>query len=303
MLQKELRVIYSDEYLKWDFGIESPISQDKTTVFLKEIRKSKIRHKILAPQKATDEDILLVHPLTYLRDAKQLAADRLELGPDTPINLGILEAAYYYVGGTILCLNVALQGERVVNLIGGMHHTGISHTSGFCIFNDQAIAIRKLQNEGKIRKVTIYDLDVHAGQGTQEIFYSDANVLTVSMHQDPHTIYPGTGFGSQQGEKQGLGKNINITLPPGTGEIKYLQALDSVLKSTADFSPDLTVLLLGVDTYKNDLLGGLSLEQDSFRKIGQRFQNFPKLAVLFGGGYSREIPSLWIKFLKGYLEK
>src|SRR6266496_3452591 len=91
----------------------------------------------------------------------------------------------YIVGGTVLTLDLALQGERVVNLIGGMHHAGSYQASGFCIYNDHAIAIRKLQQQGKIETAMVYDLDVHAGQGTQEIFYTDPSVYTVSVHQDP----------------------------------------------------------------------------------------------------------------------
>jgi len=191
--------------------------------------------------------------------------------------------------------------SAVVNLIGGMHHAGSYQASGFCIYNDHAVAIRKLQKEGKIKKATVYDLDVHAGQGTQEIFYSDPSVMTVSIHQDPFTIYPGTGFESQKGREEGLGTNINVPLPPRTKEKEYLQVLDSVLDRTKNFGSDMSILILGVDSYKGDLLGGLSLEEESFRKIGERFRDFDKLAVLFGGGYSRKIPDLWMTFLKGYL--
>lgn len=115
------------------------------------------------------------------------------------------------------------------------------------------------------------------------------------------TIYPGTGFEWQTGRARGLGMNINLLLSPGTTEQEYLEALDSALKRASEFSSDMNVLVLGVDTYKEDRLGRLNLEQDSFRKIGERFQEFNNLAVLFGGGYSAKIPNLWMTFLKGYL--
>lgn len=300
---KELNVVYSDNYLKYDLGADNPISRDKTAVFLRKFKEDgEIPHKIIEAPKADDSDILLAHTQEYLAEVKRAVVDRLELSPDTPVDENTLEAAYYLIGGTILCSNLALLDKRVVNLIGGMHHASSYQGSGFCVFNDHAIAIRKLQQDGKIQKATIYDIDVHAGQGTQEIFYEDPSVLTVSIHQDPHTIYPGTGFEWQRGAREGLGTNINVPLPPGTTETEYLIALDLVLERTRSFSPDLTVLLLGVDTYKDDLLGGFRLEEESFRKIGERFRNFEKLAILFGGGYSKKIPDLWITFLKGYLE-
>ncbi len=298
---KELDIVYTENYLKYDLGEGNPISRDKTTVFLQKLEEQgKIDYRLIEPEKADESDLLLVHTPAYLSELKRLATGNLEADPDTPVNSGMLEGGLYIVGGTILTLNLTLQGRRTVNLIGGMHHAGSYKASGFCIYNDHAIAIRKLQKEGKIKKATVYDLDVHAGQGTQQIFYSDPSVMTVSIHQDPFTIYPGVGFESQKGEGEGVGANINVTLPPGTRENVYLQALDSVLERTRDFGADISILVLGVDTFKGDLLGGLSLEEESFGKIGERFKDFDKLAVLFGGGYSRKIPDLWMAFLEGY---
>jgi len=299
---KELDIVYTDNYLKYDLGEGNPISRDKTIVFLQKLEEQgKIDYRLTEPEKANEQDLLLVHTPSYLNELRRLAESNLEADPDTPVNKGMLEGGLYIVGGTILTLNLTLEGHRAVNLIGGMHHAGSYKASGFCIYNDHAIAIRKLQSEGKIKKATIYDLDVHAGQGTQQIFYSDPSVMTVSIHQDPFTIYPGTGFESQKGEGEGVGVNINVTLPTGTREDIYLKALDSVLERTKDFGADISVLVLGVDTYKGDLLGGLSLEEGSFGKIGERFRGFDKLAVLFGGGYSRNIPDLWMAFLEGYM--
>lgn len=299
---KELNIVYSDNYLKYDAEEENSVSKTKVLRFLEMLEtKGEIPYKLFEPDKAIDEDILLAHTPRYLTKVKKLAISRLELSPDTPIDEKRLECAYYMVGGTIMCLNLALEGKRVVNLIGGAHHASSFQSSGFCIFNDHAVAIRKLQKEGKIKNATIYDLDVHAGQGTQEIFYEDPRVLTLSIHQDPMIIYPGIGFESETGLGKGLGMNINLPLAPGTTEQKYLDTLDSALKRVSNFASDMNVLVLGVDTYKEDPLGGLRLEEDSFRKIGERFRGFDKLAILFGGGYSSKTPDLWMTFLKGYL--
>ena len=299
---KELDIVYTENYLKYDLGEDNPISKDKTIVFLQKLEEQgKIDYRLIEPEKAQENDLLLVHTPSYLSELKRLAASNPEADPDTPVNSGMLEGGLYIVGGTILTLNLAIQDRRVVNLIGGMHHAGSYKASGFCIYNDHAIAIRKLQKEGRINKAAVYDLDVHAGQGTQQIFYSDPSVMTVSIHQDPFTIYPGTGFESQKGEGKGVGTNINVTLSPGTREDVYLQALDSVLERTRNFGADVSILVLGVDTFKGDFLGGLSLEEGSFEKIGERFRDFDKLAVLFGGGYSRKIPDLWMAFLEGYI--
>lgn len=298
----KLEIIYSDRYLKYDLGADNPISRTKTRAFLEKLKaEKKFDYEIIEPEDATEQDLLLVHTPAYLAELKRLSRNNLEADPDTPVNQGMLEGGLSIVGGTILCLDLALKGEKTINLIGGMHHSGSSKASGFCIYNDHAVAIRKMQSEEKIKKAMIYDLDVHAGQGTQEIFYKDPSVMTVSIHQDPMTIYPGTGFESQKGEGEGLGMNMNVTLPPGTRETEYLNALDSVIAKTRGFEPDITVLVLGVDTFRDDYLGGLNLTEDSYRKIGERFRSFEKLAVLFGGGYSSKIPELWMKFLEGYV--
>jgi len=300
---KELSIVYSENYLKYDTGGDDPASKTKVSKFLELIGSDgQIPHKVFEPSKATDDDILLAHTQRYLTEVKRCAINKLEIALETPVDNERLECSYYMIGGSILCLNLALEGNKVVNLIGGAHHASSSQASGFCIFNDHAIAIRKLQDEGKIKTATVYDLDVHAGQGTQEIFYEDPSILTISIHQDPMTIYPGTGFEWQTGRGEGLGMNINLPLAPGTTEQKYLETLDLALHRASDFASDMNVLVLGVDTYRGDRLGNLQLNEESFRKIGERFKDFNKLAVLFGGGYSQKIPELWMNFLNGYLE-
>lgn len=296
-----LKVVFHETYLNYDFGPGHPLWPDRARIFLEKLKKYKVPHEILVPKRAIDEDILLVHSQDYLARVKRYARKGGALSIDTPVTFANLEASYYSVGGSILSLREALNGEKVINLLGGLHHAGISDSSGFCIFNDHSIAIKKLQREGKIKKAMIYDLDVHSGQGTQEIFYRDPKVFTISIHQNPSTLYPGTGFAEEKGEGLGKGYNLNLPLSPGTGEKEYLQALDSVLPLTKKFPHDVIILVLGVDTYKEDPLANIELEIDSYRKIGKRFRDFPKLAVVFAGGYSKATPDLWFSFLKGYL--
>jgi len=301
-MSNELNIVYSDNYLKFDMGEDNPISKNKTSNFFEKIAERKdIRINIVEAPRSNENDVLLVHTPKYLAEINRAAKEHLELSADTPMNENTLEAGYYLVGGTTKCLRLALAGKKVINIIGGMHHASSFLASGFCFFNDHAIAIRKLQKEKLIKNAIIYDLDVHAGQGTQEIFYNDPTVYTISIHQDPRTIYPWVGFGSQTGNGKGEGFNLNVTLPPRTKEDTYLKTLDDVLEQTANYPADIRVLLLGVDTFKDDLLGGLGLEEDSFREIGERFRRMDKLAILFGGGYSTKISDLWIKFIEGYL--
>lgn len=297
-----LQVVYHPEYLNYSFGKGHPFWPERAKIFLNQLKKSNLRYRIHEPQKATDSEITLVHTDEYLKRVKRLAETGGSLSIDTPVDKKVVEAAYYTIGGSILATNLALKGKRVINLLGGLHHAGISDSSGFCIFNDHAIAIRKLQKEGKIRTAFVFDVDVHAGQGTQEIFYKDPSVFTLSIHQDPRTIYPGTGFPEQKGEGEGAGYNHNILLTPGAREEEFLQAVKQGIKLHNNFNPDLTILVLGVDTFKEDPLANIKLELKTYEKLGRLVNNIKKLAVLCAGGYSSKVPEIWLYFIKCLLK-
>jgi len=198
-----MKIIYSSKYLNYGFGPDHPWWPERSREFLKILKKSGLKYGILEPKRAKDRDIMLVHNKNYIQKVKKLAENLGFLSPDTPVTPKNLEAVFWYVGGTILACDLALSGEIAFNTLGGLHHAGISDSSGFCIFCDHAIAIKKLQREKKIKKAFILDLDVHAGNGTQEIFWQDPTVFTLSIHQDPTFFYPGTGFSNQIGEGKG----------------------------------------------------------------------------------------------------
>lgn len=295
-------IIFHPKYFDYNFGPGHPFWPERAKAFLKKIKKESIKYKLRTPKKATDRDILFAHAPEYLKHVKHLVTVHGALSIDTPVNAEVLEAAYYSVGGTILAAKLALEEKRVMNLLGGLHHAGIADSSGFCIFNDHAIAIRKLQKQKKIKTAFVFDVDVHAGQGTQEIFYNDPTVFTLSIHQDPRTLYPGTGFPEQIGEGKGKGFNRNIILPPGSGEEQFLQAVEQGLALHQDFNPDLTILVFGADTFKEDPLANIKLELTTYGKLGEKIKHIKKLCVLCAGGYSRKVPDIWLNFLRGFIQ-
>jgi len=257
------------------------------------------KYELVEAQKAIDEDILLVHTKDYLKGLKETVEKGIGyLSADTPVHKDNLKAAYYYTGGTLQAAKLALEGKKVVNTLGGLHHAESNKSSGFCIFNDHAVAIKKLQKEGKIKTAAVLDLDVHAGNGTQEIFYDDPSVLTISIHQDPSFFYPGTCFPEQTGAGAGEGFNVNVILQPGTQEKEYLEKVDSVLPRIKEFTPDILFVILGVDTYKNDPLASIELEKETYGKIAKKLKDFNKKTTLFAGGYSKDVPRLWFEFVR-----
>jgi len=299
---KSLYIIYSPYYLKYSFGKNHPFWPERAKKFIDLLDKNNFQYKIIKPVKTSDKDILLVHTQRYLEKVKQMVAfGGGYLSIDTPVNDDNLNAAYYSVGGTLKAAELALQGKITVNTLGGLHHAESNISSGFCIFNDHAVAIRKLQSQGKIRKAAVLDIDVHAGNGTQEIFYSDPSVLKISLHQDPADFYPGIGFEWQRGEGKGEGYNINVILHRGTREGEYLKKLDSVIPKIKKFKPDILFVIFGADTYKNDPLAEIKLEKESYGKIAQRLKQFDKKVILFAGGYSKEVPEIWFEFVKNLI--
>ena len=276
-----------------------PFWPERAKYFMELLDEKKFKYDLVEAQKAVDEDILLVHTKNYLKGLKETVEKGIGyLSIDTPVHKDNLEAAYYYTGGTLQAAELALEGKKVVNTLGGLHHAESDRSSGFCIFNDHAVAIKKLQKEGKIKTAAVLDLDVHAGNGTQEIFYDDPSVLKISIHQDPSFFYPGTCFAEQTGSGEGEGFNLNVILKPGTQEKEYLEKLDSVLPKIEEFKPDLLFIVLGVDTYKGDPLASIELEIETYGKIARRLQPFTKKAALFAGGYSKDVPRLWFEFVK-----
>ena len=271
----------------------------------------------LEPEPATDEDILLVHKPEYVF---KLVTGRLtpheEMEMEIPYSRDLADAFWLAAGGSILAARQALADGVGISIGGGFHHAFPDHGEGFCMIHDVAVAIRRLQREGKIRTAMTVDCDVHQGNGTATIFAgaqaesdplpsagpatrssSPANsalrgrmrgaqardVFTISLHQ--HNNYP-------------LWKppsSIDVDLPDGIGDDDYLAWLDNALSSgLRHFEPDLLCYLAGADPYKEDQLGGLSLTIEGLKKRDElvfrvaRARNIPVM-VTYAGGYAQKV--------------
>ena len=245
---------------------------------------------------ATRDDLLRVHPATYLDQFKALSdGTGGELGRRTPFGPGGYEVAALSAG-------LALGGLRAV-LTGRMrnayalsrppgHHALPDFPNGFCLLANIAIAIRAAQADGLARRVAVLDWDVHHGNGTEAIFYDDPDVLTVSLHQDRN--YPmDTGDFADRGRGAGQGLNLNIPLPPGTGHDGYLAAMDRLaLPAISTFAPDVIIVACGYDAAANDPLGRMLATADTFRQMTQRVMALAdtvcdgRLLLVHEGGYS-----------------
>jgi acetoin utilization deacetylase AcuC-like enzyme len=236
----------------------------------------------LAPQAPIDL-IHLVHSVHYVQSFLTGS-----LSPATirrigfPWSGGLVRRTLTSLGGTLAAVDDAFDCGWGANLAGGTHHAFADEGSGYCVFNDLAVAIRSLQRDGRIRRAAIVDLDVHQGDGTAHIFCGDKDVMTASLHCR-------TNFPLRKQES-----HIDIELPDGTRDDEYLAALDFVLPQVLAFDPDIILYQSGVDGLCSDMLGHLALthagliERDRRVMHAARSHDIP-FVITLGGGYSRPL--------------
>ena len=227
--------------------------------------------------------IELAHDPAYVRDFLSGAlADAAIRRIGFPWSEALVKRTLASVGGTLSATCDAFDSGCGGNLAGGTHHAFRAEGSGFCVFNDMAVAIQWLRSEGRIERAAVIDLDVHQGDGTAQIFEADANVLTLSLHAKSN--FP---FRKQRSQ-------IDIEFEDGTHDAEYLNALDGVLPRVFSFKPDIVFYQSGVDPLASDTLGRLALthaglkERDRRVMAAARAHNIP-MVITLGGGYSRPI--------------
>lgn len=259
---------------------------------------------VIPPRQATKEELTLFHTREYVRAVRALSegdptvpARRFNFGPgDNPVFSGMYDSEGLKVGSALQAARMLHAGELDVafSYSGGLHHGGPDFASGFCVFNDAAVAIHWLLGHG--RRVAYVDVDVHHGDGVQNAFYEDPRALTISIHQDGRTLFPGTGFIGETGAGPGEGFNLNLPLPPRTGDETYLWAFRQVVPPMVErFQPDVLVTQMGVDTHFEDPLASLALTTNGHAQIFAALEELsPIWLALGGGGYNLDVvPRSW----------
>lgn len=236
------------------------------------------------PEPATDDDVLLVHGREWvakLRSGTLSYQDILQL--EIPYSRQMVEAFWLAAGGTILAARLALEAGVGFNIGGGFHHAFPNHGEGFCAINDIAIAVRRLQRDGAIKRCMVVDCDVHHGNGTAAIFSGDTSVFTLSIHQ----------FNNYPSEKPL--SSLDIHLADGIGDAEYLQRLGNGYRAAlAMFQPELVMYVAGADPFWEDQLGGLALTFDGLRERDKlviwtaRSHKIP-VAIVLAGGYAMNV--------------
>jgi len=224
-----------------------------------------------------------------------------------PITAETWESAKLSAWSAIHASELVMAGDKMAFALSRPpgHHAGTDIAGGFCYLNNTAIAAQNLLK--KYQSVAILDVDLHHGNGTQNIFYSRNDVLTVSIHADPIRFYPFFwGYASERGEGPGLGYNLNLPLPRGTADDGFLQALDKGLKRINAFSPDAIVIALGLDAYEGDPFAGLNVSTNGYNLIGKAISDKlsrPTVIIQEGGYLCDALGQNLTSFLNGIQSK
>ena len=284
-------LIFSNSYQNHDTGPGHPEQIARVSVIIEKLRRYN-NNNILwkKPSIITDDIIKDTHDDAYVDLVKNSFPTKgfSSLDGDTIISPGSKEATFDAAASIITAID-GVQNKEFKNAFCSVrppgHHCNQNKAAGFCILNNVAIGAKYLLKKYKYKRIAIIDFDVHHGNGTQDIFYDNKNVLFISTHQYPY--YPGTGSEKEKGKFNNI---CNIPLPAGTNSEEYLNAFEFALKKLRDFKPEFILISAGFDGHNDDPLAQFKLDTDDYYKITKRiletskkFSNGKVVSILEGG--------------------
>ncbi|HKA12471.1 MAG TPA: acetoin utilization protein AcuC [Candidatus Dormibacteraeota bacterium] len=317
-------LLWGDAFMAYRLSEEHPLQPLRIKLTVELIRQLGLDTfaETVEPRRATDEELALCHHRGYIDLVKRLSDDprsadgrALAAGfdnRDNPIAAGMHEACATIVGASIQAAEAVHTGAALhaFNPAGGLHHAARERASGFCVYNDVAIAVAWLRREG--HRVAYVDVDVHHGDGTQALFYSDPEVLTISLHESGRYLFPGTGFPDETGTGAARGTSANLPLAPYAWDEPWLAAFDAVVPPLLrQFRPTVLVTQDGCDTHALDPLAHLLGSTAMWPHVGRRFHELAhelcggRWVATGGGGYAiREVvPRAWTLLFAEMVER
>ncbi|MGO9078802.1 MAG: acetoin utilization protein AcuC [Streptosporangiaceae bacterium] len=314
-----LHVAWDDRLTSYDFGGDHPLTPVRVELTIELARALGVLTSdgvsLERPQPATDAELELIHDPAYIAAVRAAGGPRPDasvlafgLGTeDDPVFPGMHEASALVAGATLAAARAVWEGrsEHGANVAGGLHHAMRRRASGFCVYNDPAIAIAWLLEAGAER-VAYVDIDVHHGDGVQAAFYDDPRVLTISMHESPATLFPGTGRPAETGGPGASGSAANVALPAGTRDAGWLRAFHATIPPLVRaFRPQILVSQHGCDSHWLDPLANLELSIDAQRAAHASIHSLAHEAaggrwlLTGGGGYEllHVVPRTWTHLL------
>ena len=305
-------VVWGQDFTRYDFGAGHPMGPLRIDLTARLAQALGVLDdvEVIHPGVADDEVLLTVHDRECVERVKAVSADpsiadtSCGIGTeDVPAFAGMHDASARIVAGTLAVTQRVWRGEAEhgVNFTGGMHHAMADRASGFCVYNDIAVGIQWLLDQG-VERIAYVDVDVHHGDGVQEIFYDDPRVLTCSIHESGRTLFPGTGWPGDTGGPSAPGTAVNIALPPGVTDSPWLRAISAaILPLVRAFEPQVLITQHGCDTHATDPLANMALSVDAQRHAMVTMHRLAhelcdgRWVALGGGGYDLVgvVPRSW----------
>ncbi|MFD9864500.1 MULTISPECIES: acetoin utilization protein AcuC [Streptomyces] len=306
------QLMWDEAVTGYDFGPEHPMDPVRLALTRSLINAFGLDRDldVVAAKRAGESTLGLVHREDYVDAVKAASADPASargaygLGTeDDPAFAGMHEVSALIAGQSVGAAEAVWQGDALhaVNFAGGLHHAMPGSAAGFCVYNDASLAIARLLELGAER-VAYVDVDVHHGDGVQATFWDDPRVLTISLHEHPRTLFPGTGWPEETGAESAAGSAVNVALPAGTGDAGWVRAFHAVVPELlAEFRPQVLVTQHGADTHFEDPLAHLAVSLDAQRAVQVACHELAhayadgRWVALGGGGYAvvDVVPRSW----------
>ena len=309
-------VVFDPSLTEYDFGPSHPMSPVRVDLTMRLAGALGVLDRlVVVPAPVAGDDLIAsVHERGLIEAVQRAGADPLGFEPayglgsdDNPVFRDMHRAAAHVVGATAEAFRQVWSGESLhsASVCGGLHHAMPDRASGFCIYNDVAVGIRWLLDQG-VQKVAYVDVDVHHGDGVEQIFYDDPRVLTISLHETGQALFPGTGFPADCGGPEARGSAVNVALPPGTADAGWLRAFHAVVPPLVrEFGPEVLVSQHGCDSHRDDPLADLMLSVDGQRASYLALHDLAhesaggRWVATGGGGYAvvDVVPRSWTHLL------
>jgi acetoin utilization protein AcuC len=316
MVDRTTAVVWDPALLGYDMGAHpmNPVRIELTMALARDLGLlDRPGVQMITPKPATESELTRVHRADYIDAVRAAPDDPFFSGwglntPDNPVFDGMHDASARVCGATIAAADAVWHGSatRAVNVAGGLHHAMAARASGFCVYNDPAVAIATLLDEGA-QRIAYLDVDVHHGDGVQAAFYDDPRVLTVSLHETPLALFPwNSGFATETGGRGAEGSAVNVALPPGTGDAGWLRAFHAIVPSVVRaFAPEIIFSQCGADAHLLDPLADLGLSVNGQRAAYVAMRDLAdelcdgRWVATGGGGYAlvEVVPRAWSHLL------
>jgi acetoin utilization protein AcuC len=322
-----VRLVWGEAFMAYRLSEDHPLQPLRVKLAVELMRDLGLVEfaELVPPRQATSSEIALVHSPAYVELVRRLSdpKERRQVSDediwaagfgtsDDPVADGMHDACATVVGGSLVAAEAVHSGASLhaFNPAGGLHHAQRSKASGFCVYNDVAVACAWLKEQG--HRVAMVDVDVHHGDGTQALFYADPDVLTISLHESGRYLFPGTGFPNEAGVGEGRGRKANLPLQPYTWDEPWLAGFEAVVPPLLrEFRPTVLVTQDGCDTHFLDPLAHLQCSTAIWPRIGARFHELAhelcegRWVATGGGGYAiREVvPRAWTLLFAEMVER